>query len=76
MINAINKINKMSYIKNLPVFIVSLNLNFLEVIFEGVRQTMDYSPRLPSKAHNPVMHDSVGFSSVPYSPQSQTGDTK
>lgn len=64
----------MSYIKNLPVFIVSLN--FLEVIFEGVRQTMDYSPRLPSKAHNPVMHDSVGFSSVPYSPQSQTGDTK
>lgn len=37
---------------------------------------MDYSPRLPSKAHNPVMHDSVGFSSVPYSPQSQTGDTK
>lgn len=66
----------MSYIKNLPVFIVSLNLNFLKVIFEGVRQTMDYSPRLPSKAHNPVMHDSVGFSSVPYSPQSQTGDTK
>lgn len=59
----------MSYIKNLSVFIVSLNLNFLEFIFEGVRQTMDYSPRLPSKAHNPVMHDSVGFSSVPYSPQ-------
>lgn len=22
---------------------------------------MDYSPRLPSKAHNPVMHDSVGL---------------
>lgn len=66
----------MSYIKNLSVFIVSLNLNFLEFIFEGVRQKMDYSPRLPSKAHNPVMHDSVGFSSVPYSPQWQTGDTK
>lgn len=71
MINAFNKINKMSYIKNLPVFIVSLNLNFLKLFLrvEGVRQTMDYSPRLPSKAHNPVMHDSVGFSSVPYSPQ-------
>lgn len=31
LINAFNKINKMSCIKNLPVFIVSLNLNFLKL---------------------------------------------